>query len=152
MPNELVVREEPDEARELVRLGLEELAGAVSGLQAFHTAIADRAFAYTPGGKPIRYVHDRISGAVYGGMRAVPRGAATLADRARAERATGYVRGGISPLGQRRRLPTVLDASAVSFDRIYVSAGRRGLQVALAPTDLRRLTDALLAPIARLDS
>ncbi len=77
---------------------------------------------------------------------------ATLADRARAERATGYVRGGISPLGQRRRLPTVLDASAVSFDRIYVSAGRRGLQVALAPTDLRRLTDALLAPIARLDS
>lgn len=80
-----------------------------------------------------------------GGKRAV------LADRVAAERATGYVRGGISPLGQRRRLPTVLDASADPLDRIYVSAGRRGLQVALAPADLRRLTGAVLAPIARRD-
>lgn len=74
---------------------------------------------------------------------------ATVADRTAAERATGYVRGGISPLGQRRRLPTVLDASAGGFATVYVSAGRRGLQVALAPADLVRLTGATLAGIAR---
>jgi Cys-tRNA(Pro)/Cys-tRNA(Cys) deacylase len=73
---------------------------------------------------------------------------ATLADRALAERTTGYVRGGISPLGQRRRLPTVLDASALGFPTVYVSAGRRGLQVQLAPTDLVMLTGATTAPIA----
>ncbi|MFX0591654.1 Cys-tRNA(Pro) deacylase [Melissospora conviva] len=73
---------------------------------------------------------------------------AALADRALAERATGYVRGGISPLGQRKRLPTVLDASALDFPTIYVSAGRRGLQVQLAPADLVALTAATAAPIA----
>src|SRR5262245_24416644 len=72
---------------------------------------------------------------------------ATLADRAIAERTTGYVRGGISPLGQRKRLPTVLDSSAEDHDTVYVSAGRRGLQVELAPTDLMRLTDAVVASI-----
>ena len=72
---------------------------------------------------------------------------AALADRAAAERSSGYVRGGISPLGQRRRLPTVIDDSALGLDRMYVSAGRRGLQVALAPADLIRLTDAITAPI-----
>ena len=58
---------------------------------------------------------------------------AAVADRAAAERATGYVRGGISPFGQRRRLPTVVDTSVTASDTVYVSAGRRGLQVALAP-------------------
>lgn len=72
-----------------------------------------------------------------------------VAERAAAERATGYVRGGISPLGQRRTLPTVLDASAAGLESIYVSAGRRGLQVALAPEDLTRLTGARIAAIAR---
>ena len=72
---------------------------------------------------------------------------ATLADRAVAERSSGYVRGGISPLGQRKRLPTVIDDSAERLDLIYVSAGRRGLQVSLAPADLIRLTSATLAPI-----
>jgi len=72
---------------------------------------------------------------------------AGLADRAAAERSSGYVRGGISPLGQRKRLPTVVDASALDLDRMYVSAGRRGLQVALAPADLIRLTDAVTAAI-----
>ncbi|MGA5301330.1 Cys-tRNA(Pro) deacylase [Nucisporomicrobium flavum] len=67
---------------------------------------------------------------------------AALADRAAAERSSGYVRGGISPLGQRKRLPTVIDDSATGLDRMYVSAGRRGLQVSLAPADLIRLTDA----------
>jgi Cys-tRNA(Pro)/Cys-tRNA(Cys) deacylase len=70
-----------------------------------------------------------------------------LADRAAAERSSGYVRGGISPLGQRRTLPTVIDDSATTLDRMYVSAGRRGLQVALTPSDLIRLTDAVTAPI-----
>jgi Cys-tRNA(Pro)/Cys-tRNA(Cys) deacylase len=74
---------------------------------------------------------------------------AAVADRAAAERATGYVRGGISPLGQRRRLPTVVDASMTGFETVYVSAGRRGLQAELAPADLIRLTGATTAPIAR---
>jgi Cys-tRNA(Pro)/Cys-tRNA(Cys) deacylase len=73
---------------------------------------------------------------------------AALADRARAERATGYVIGGISPLGQRKRLPTTLDESALQWATILVSAGRRGLQIELAPQDLVRLTDARVASIA----
>jgi Cys-tRNA(Pro)/Cys-tRNA(Cys) deacylase len=72
---------------------------------------------------------------------------ATLADRAAAERSSGYVRGGISPLGQRRRLPTVIDDSALTLDLMYVSAGRRGLQVSLAPADLVKLSDATTARI-----
>ncbi|WP_410811941.1 Cys-tRNA(Pro) deacylase [Micromonospora sp. 067-2] len=79
--------------------------------------------------------------AAVGGKRA------TLADRAVAERATGYVRGGISPLGQRRRLPTVLDDSALDLPTIFVSAGRRGLQLELAAADLVALTDARTAPL-----
>jgi Cys-tRNA(Pro)/Cys-tRNA(Cys) deacylase len=74
---------------------------------------------------------------------------AAMADPAEAERATGYVRGGISPLGQRRRLPTVVDAAALGWPTIHVSAGRRGLQVELAPADLVGLTGAVTAPIAR---
>ena len=62
-----------------------------------------------------------------------------------AERATGYVVGGISPLGQRRRLPTVVDGSALDWPTILVSAGRRGLQIELAPQDLVALTDATVA-------
>ncbi|NIL39950.1 Cys-tRNA(Pro) deacylase [Salinispora arenicola] len=73
---------------------------------------------------------------------------AVLADRATAERATGYVRGGISPLGQRRNLPTVLDESALHHETIYVSAGRRGLQLELAPQDLVALTNARTARVA----
>ncbi|MGA8112569.1 MAG: Cys-tRNA(Pro) deacylase [Actinocatenispora sp.] len=73
---------------------------------------------------------------------------AAMADPAAAERATGYVRGGISPLGQRRRLPTVVDASVDTFDTIYCSAGRRGLELELAAADLVRLTDGVRAPIA----
>jgi Cys-tRNA(Pro)/Cys-tRNA(Cys) deacylase len=72
---------------------------------------------------------------------------ATMCDPARAERSTGYVVGGISPLGQRRRLPTVLDESVELFDTIYVSGGRRGLDVSVAPADLVRLLDATIAPI-----
>jgi Cys-tRNA(Pro)/Cys-tRNA(Cys) deacylase len=74
---------------------------------------------------------------------------AAMAEKGDAERATGYVSGGISPLGQRRRLPTLVDDSAVAHETIYVSAGRRGLQVELRPNDLVRLTDARVAPLAR---
>ncbi|MEV0153621.1 Cys-tRNA(Pro) deacylase [Micromonospora sp. NPDC050686] len=73
---------------------------------------------------------------------------AAMADRTAAERATGYVRGGISPLGQRKRLPTVVDASALAQPTVYVSAGRRGLQLQLSPTDLVDLTGAVTAPLA----
>lgn len=71
-----------------------------------------------------------------------------LADRTLAERTTGYVTGGISPLGQRRRLPTHLDASARDHETIMVSAGRRGLQIELSPDDFVRLTEARVHPIA----
>jgi Cys-tRNA(Pro)/Cys-tRNA(Cys) deacylase len=72
-----------------------------------------------------------------------------LADRAAAERATGYVIGGISPLGQRKRLPTTVDSSVNDWETILVSAGRRGLQIELAPADLVHLTDARVAAIGR---
>ncbi|SDM07882.1 Cys-tRNA(Pro)/Cys-tRNA(Cys) deacylase [Modicisalibacter muralis] len=74
---------------------------------------------------------------------------AVMADAAAAERATGYVVGGISPLGQKQRLATFIDASAESLSRLHVSGGRRGLEIALGPADLQRLTEAKLAPIAR---
>jgi Cys-tRNA(Pro)/Cys-tRNA(Cys) deacylase len=67
---------------------------------------------------------------------------AVMAERAAAERATGYVAGGISPLGQRRRLPTTVDAAALEHETILVSAGRRGLQLELDPRELVRLTGA----------
>jgi Cys-tRNA(Pro)/Cys-tRNA(Cys) deacylase len=81
--------------------------------------------------------------AALGGKRAA------LAGVVDAERATGYVAGGISPLGQRKRLPTVADGSMFDWDVVYVSAGRRGLQLELAPGDLERLTGARRAAIAR---
>ena len=80
--------------------------------------------------------------AAVGGKRA------KMAEVAAAERATGYVAGGISPLGQRKRLPTVLDASAEGFDTMFCSAGRRGLEIELAPADLVRLTGAKVAPVS----
>src|SRR5690349_22486869 len=81
--------------------------------------------------------------------RALGGSRAAMADVAAAERATGYVAGGISPVGQKRAHPTVLDESAAGFDTIYVSGGRRGLDLGIAPDDLVTATGAILAPISR---
>jgi Cys-tRNA(Pro)/Cys-tRNA(Cys) deacylase len=72
-----------------------------------------------------------------------------MAEPADAERSSGYVVGGISPIGQKRALPTVLDESALAFERVYVSGGRRGLDVSLSPVDLVTVTSAVVAPITQ---
>lgn len=74
---------------------------------------------------------------------------AEMADAALAQRITGYVLGGISPIGQKRQLPTYLDESAVLLDAVYVSGGRRGFDVGLAPDDLLRITGGQYAAISR---
>ena len=83
-----------------------------------------------------------LAGAVHGKK-------AHMADPVEAERATGYVVGGISPLGQKRQLPTVIDESVEGYETVFVSGGRRGLDIELAPDDLVRLTGATTAPIGR---
>lgn len=81
--------------------------------------------------------------------RAVGGGKAVMADVAAAQRATGYVVGGISPIGQKRQLPTVVDESALTQPTVFVSAGRRGLDLELAPADLVRITEAITARVGR---
>lgn len=116
----------------------------VSPDRVFKTLVADVDGALTIAVVPVAGQLDlKALAAAVGGKRAA------MADPALAERTTGYVRGGISPLGQRKRLATVLDASAASHTTICVSAGRRGLEIELSPTDLTTLTSATTAPIAR---
>ena len=124
-----------------------EEAAAVLGLDpavVFKTLVADVDGRLVTAVVPVAGRLDlrALAGAV-GGKHAV------LAEPAVAERRTGYVLGGISPVGQRQRLPTVLDATALAFDRIYVSGGRRGFDIGLAPTDLLRATGGSTAEIAR---
>ncbi|OIJ91488.1 aminoacyl-tRNA deacylase [Streptomyces sp. MUSC 14] len=124
----------------------EEAAEAmgVSPDRVFKTLVADVDGALTVAVVPVSGSLDlKALAAAVGGKRAA------MADPALAERTTGYVRGGISPLGQRKRLRTVLDDSAEAHPTICVSAGRRGLEVELAPGDLAKLTDAVLAPVGR---
>ncbi|GGS71208.1 Cys-tRNA(Pro) deacylase [Streptomyces violaceus] len=124
----------------------EEAAEAmgVSPDRVFKTLVADVDGTLTVAVVPVAGQLDlKALASAVGGKRA------TMADPTLAERTTGYVRGGISPLGQRKRLPTVLDESASSHPTICVSAGRRGLEVELAPEDLAKLTEAVLAPVGR---
>lgn len=74
---------------------------------------------------------------------------ASMAEASVAERTTGYVVGAVSPFGQRKRLRTVIDSSALGWERVFCSAGRRGWEVAVAPKDLIRLTGAITADISR---
>ncbi|MGV9814832.1 Cys-tRNA(Pro) deacylase [Streptomyces cellulosae] len=125
----------------------EEAAEAmgVSPDRVFKTLVADIDGALTVAVVPVAGQLDlKALASAAGGKRA------SMADPALAERTTGYVRGGISPLGQRKKLPTVLDESATRHETICVSAGRRGLEVELAPADLANLTSAVLAPIGRV--
>ncbi|MGC4996071.1 MULTISPECIES: Cys-tRNA(Pro) deacylase [unclassified Streptomyces] len=124
----------------------EEAAEAmgVSPDRVFKTLVADVDGTLTVAVVPVSGTLDlKALAAAVGGKRAA------MADPALAERTTGYVRGGISPLGQRKKLPTVLDESARAHPTICVSAGRRGLEVELAPADLATLTKAVLAPVGR---
>jgi len=82
-------------------------------------------------------------------LRALGGKRARIADPRDVERSTGYVLGGVSPLGQRRRLPTTVETSALEHETVFVSAGRRGLELELDPHDLVRLTDARVRSIAR---
>ena len=74
---------------------------------------------------------------------------AAMADASLVEKSTGYVLGGVSPLGQKKRLPTIIDSSAIDHATIFVSGGRRGLEIQLSPDDLCRLTSGTFAPIAQ---
>ena len=77
---------------------------------------------------------------------------ATMADKSDVERSTGYVLGGVSPLGQKKRLKTIVDSSARDYSTIFVSAGRRGLEIELSPDDLVKLTSGTIAAICQQDS
>jgi Cys-tRNA(Pro)/Cys-tRNA(Cys) deacylase len=111
----------------------------------FKTLIADVDGGLTVGVVPVAAQLDlKALAAAAGGRKAA------MADVTAAERATGYVAGGISPLGQRRRLPVVIDSSALEYPTVFCSAGRRGLEIELAPGDLVRAANATVAPISRL--
>ena len=146
VPHELRAYEHDPRARERgLSFGME--AAQALGLdpaQVFKTLLADVDGTLTVAVVPVdRSLDLKALAAAVGGKRA------EMADPAAAERATGYVVGGISPLGQRRRLPTVVDESALTWPTVLVSAGRRGLDVELAPMDLVRLTGAVTAPVSR---
>jgi Cys-tRNA(Pro)/Cys-tRNA(Cys) deacylase len=110
----------------------------------FKTLVAEVDGVLTVGVVPVAGQLDlKALAAAAGGKKAV------MADVAAAERATGYVAGGISPVGQRRRLPVVIDSSALEFPTVFCSGGRRGLEIELAPTDLVRATGARVSAIAQ---
>jgi len=120
-----------------------EALGVVAG-RVFKTLVADVDGGLTVGVVPVAAQLDlKALATAAGGKKAA------MADVAAAERATGYVAGGISPLGQRRRLPVVIDATALEFATVFCSGGRRGLEIELAPGDLVRAANATVAPISR---
>lgn len=112
--------------------------------QVFKTLLADVDGALVVGIVPVaRKLDLKALAAAVGGKKAA------MADPTVAERTTGYVVGGISPLGQKKALRTVLDDSALAHPTIYVSGGKRGFDLGLSPADLVALTRAVTAPIAR---
>jgi Cys-tRNA(Pro)/Cys-tRNA(Cys) deacylase len=112
--------------------------------QVFKTLLVEVDGKLTVGVVPVGQQLDlKAIAAAAGGKKAV------MADPAAAERSTGYVVGGISPIGQKRPLPTVIDSTASDHPTVYVSGGRRGLDIGLSPTDLITVTKARTAPIAR---
>jgi len=125
--------------------GLEASAAlAVPAERVFKTLIADVDEQLTVAVVPVAGSLDlKALASAAGGMRA------RMADPTLAERATGYVVGGISPLGQRKRLPVVIDASALGFATIFCSGGRRGLEIEIAPGDLVQAVQATVAGIAQ---
>jgi Cys-tRNA(Pro)/Cys-tRNA(Cys) deacylase len=109
----------------------------------FKTLVADVGGALTVGVVPVTGQLDlKALAAAAGGKRA------SMAEATAAQRATGYVIGGISPLGQRKRLPVVIDSSALRHPTVFCSGGRRGLEIELAPSDLVRAANATVAGIA----
>jgi Cys-tRNA(Pro)/Cys-tRNA(Cys) deacylase len=108
----------------------------------FKTLVAEVDGALVVGVVPVPGQLDlKALAAACGGKRAV------MAQVSAAERATGYVAGGISPVGQRKRLPVLLDASAMAYATVFCSGGRRGLEIELAPADLVRAANATVASI-----
>ncbi len=123
-------------------LAASEALGVPAG-RIFKTLVAEVDGRLTVGVVPVAGQLDlKALAAATGGKRAV------MAEVVDAERATGYVAGGISPVGQRKRLPVVIDSSALRHATIFCSGGRRGLQLELAPADLVRATGAAVASIA----
>jgi Cys-tRNA(Pro)/Cys-tRNA(Cys) deacylase len=113
----------------------------------FKTLVAEVDGSLAVGVVPVdRQLDLKALAAAAGGKRA------RMADATAAERATGYVTGGISPLGQRRRLPVVVDSSALDFETIFCSGGRRGLQIEVAPADLIGAANATVAVIGSEDT
>ena len=125
--------------------GLEAAASlGVDPARVFKTLLVEADGALAVGIVPVDTLLDlKAVAAVLGAKKAV------MAQPADAERVTGYVVGGISPLGQRRRLPTVLDSSALEHPTVLVSGGRRGLDLELSPRDLLALVEGTAAPVAR---
>jgi Cys-tRNA(Pro)/Cys-tRNA(Cys) deacylase len=132
-----------DAATESYGLEAAEKLG-VDPKRVFKTLVADAQGVLIVGIVPVSTSLDLKALAAAAGVKR-----AEMADIADAERATGYVAGGISPLGQKKRLRTILDNSAAAFATIFVSAGRRGLEIELAPNDLIKLCTGEMAVIAR---
>ena len=133
---------EHDPRRESYGLEASQALG-VPPEQVFKTLVAEVDGSLAGGVVPVhRQLDLKALAAAAGGKRAV------MAEVAAAERATGYVAGGISPVGQKRRLPVVVDESALSLGTMFCSGGRRGLEIELAPADLIKATGAIVAAIA----